>query len=78
LVGDQLMAEETEQYRPGELRAAIDQLLVALRLEIGGIRRTTAAIDPVALDKIEVIVSEIERKLRTLPLPPLANDPARN
>jgi hypothetical protein len=67
LVGDQLMVEETRQHRPGELRVVIDQLLVALRLEIGGIRRTRAAIDPGALDKMEVIVSEIEHKLRTLP-----------
>jgi signal transduction histidine kinase len=62
------MTEETEQHRAGrELRDVIDQLLVALRLEIRSMRQNTTAIDPAALDEMEAIVSEIERNLRTPP-----------
>jgi signal transduction histidine kinase len=62
------MTEETEQHRPGrELRDVIDQLLVALRLKIGSMRRNATAIEPAALDEMEALVSEIERNLRTPP-----------
>jgi signal transduction histidine kinase len=62
------MTEDAEQHRAGrELRDVIDQLLVALRLEIGSMRRNTTAIDPATLDEMEAIVSEIERNLRTPP-----------